>query len=203
MKYFLKKLAHAYLVRQYFLSLLAGKLRQTEQNAGVTQFMKIFRRSKNQITQRQQTLSQRMCKRHKVRLSIFSTQKRKLNQRMCKRHKVRLRIFFDFLQILNLTKSRLKIIVHVSGHSTQRCELIYTMVLHWFQVCRLCWFRKSFIQSNSVQSLGFSLFLGFFSQSLASNTVWKDKQKSKYYCCFSYSITDKVKRIRSLSQVVY
>ena len=56
-----------------FLSLLAGKFSQFEQSAGVTQFMEIFRRSKNQITQRQQTLNQRMCKRLKVRLSIFST----------------------------------------------------------------------------------------------------------------------------------
>ena len=56
-----------------FLSLLAGKLRQIEQSAGVTQFMEIFRRSKSQIIQRQQTLNQRMCKRHKVRLSTFST----------------------------------------------------------------------------------------------------------------------------------
>ena len=56
-----------------FLSLLAGKLRQIEQSAGVTQFMEIFRRSESQIIQRKQTLNQRMCKRHKVRLSIFST----------------------------------------------------------------------------------------------------------------------------------
>ena len=54
-----------------FLSLLAGKLRQIEQSAGVTQFMEIFRRSKSRIIQRPQTLNQRMCKRHKVRLSIF------------------------------------------------------------------------------------------------------------------------------------
>ena len=54
-----------------FLSLLAGKLRQFEQSAGVTQVMEIFRRRKRQITQRQQTFNQRMCKRHKVRLSIF------------------------------------------------------------------------------------------------------------------------------------
>ena len=56
-----------------FLSLLAGKLHQIEQSAGVTQFMKFFKRSKSQIMQRQQTLNQRMCKRQKVRLSIFST----------------------------------------------------------------------------------------------------------------------------------
>ena len=43
---FLKKLAHAYLVRQYFLSLLAGKFRPFEQSAGVTAFMEIFKRSK-------------------------------------------------------------------------------------------------------------------------------------------------------------
>ena len=55
-----------------FLSLLAGKLRQFEQSAGVTQVMEIFRRRKRQIKQRPQTLNQRMCKRHKVRLSIFS-----------------------------------------------------------------------------------------------------------------------------------
>ena len=33
-----------------FLSLLAGKLRQIEQSAGVTQFMEIFRRSETDQT---------------------------------------------------------------------------------------------------------------------------------------------------------
>ena len=54
-----------------FLSLLAGKLRQIAQSAGVTRFMEIFKRSETQIIQRQQTLNQRMCKRHKMRLSFF------------------------------------------------------------------------------------------------------------------------------------
>ena len=35
--------------------------------------MEIFKRSKIEIMQRKQTLNQRMCKRHKVRLGIFST----------------------------------------------------------------------------------------------------------------------------------
>ena len=54
-----------------FLSLLAGKFHQIEQSAGVSQFMEIFKHRKIQIIQRKQTLNQRMCKRHKVRLSIF------------------------------------------------------------------------------------------------------------------------------------
>ena len=64
-----------------FLSLLAGKLRQTEQSAGVTQFMEIFKDRKIQMIQRQQTLNQRMCKRHKVRLSFFLGVDTKCTQR--------------------------------------------------------------------------------------------------------------------------
>ena len=55
----------------FFLSLLAGKLRHIEQSARVTLFTEIFKRSKKQITQRQRALNQRMCRRHKVRLSFF------------------------------------------------------------------------------------------------------------------------------------
>ena len=55
----------------FFLSLLAGKFCPFEQSAGVTQVMEIFKRSKMQIIQRQQTLNQRMCRWHKVRLSFF------------------------------------------------------------------------------------------------------------------------------------
>ena len=54
-----------------FLSLLAGKFCPFEQSAGVSQVMEIFKRRKKQITQRQQTLNQRMCKRGKMRLSFF------------------------------------------------------------------------------------------------------------------------------------
>ena len=56
-----------------FLSLLAGKFCPFEQSAGVKQVMEILKRRKRQITQRQQTMNQRMCKRPKVRLSFFST----------------------------------------------------------------------------------------------------------------------------------
>ena len=54
-----------------FLSLLAGKLSQIEQSAGVTQFMEIFQTQKKSDHIEKQTLNQRMCKRHKMRLSFF------------------------------------------------------------------------------------------------------------------------------------
>ena len=53
-----------------FLSLLAGKLRQVEQSAGVTQVMEIFKQKKSDHME-QQTINQGMCKRCKMRLSFF------------------------------------------------------------------------------------------------------------------------------------
>ena len=136
-----------------FLSLLAGKLSQIEQSAGVTQFMEIFQTQKKSDHIEKQTLNQRMCKRHKVRLSFFFDVERYLIK-----------------SGLNVTLCLVHLdIVHSTGNLSQRWYCA------GFKFAISVGSRKCFIQSNSVQSLGSSKFLGFFSQSLVFNTVWEDK----------------------------
>ena len=145
-----------------FLSLLAGKLSQIEQSAGVTQFMEIFQTQKKSDHVEKQTL----------------------NQRMCKRHKVRLRFFFGRWPLIDLLKRKKRTFL---SNSDWRCcswyfQLIQTIVLRWFHVCRRCWLWKSFysisIKGTIIGLGGVSLLL---SSVLVSKAVWKEKQKSECY----------------------
>ena len=96
------------------------------------------------------------------------------------------------------------------------------MLLHWFHVCKLCWFRKSFIQPHSHSTIiwlfwvaclcgfygllvdvaflgGLSMWLVYVAFLVPSVTGYHNLKKNeclmlqRAYCCFHYSTIDKLK----------
>ena len=107
---------------------------------------------------------------------------------MCKRHKERQDLVsFNVKEILNRIKVHCTCLVHLANLSKR-------------------WYYAGFKFASSVGSgrvlfnqtvYSHKAFRGFLTSSLAhwyrEHSLWKDKQKSKHYNCFPYSITDNVK----------